>query len=100
MILGFRNIPLRPLKNSFHLPNIPTKLCFSCLHAYEGVLVLLCKKKREKAPNDEKKKDYVGNRGTAGERRKAAETVQMKKQVLGIDKCLRCFESKTEYWLC
>lgn len=99
MILGFTNIPLRPLEKK-NLPNIPTKLCFSCLHAYEGVLVLLCKKKQEKAPNDEKKKDSVGSRGTAGERRKAAETVQMKKQVLGINKCLRCFESKTEYWLC
>lgn len=73
MILGFTNIPLRPLKNSPHLPNIPTKLCFSCLHAYEGVLVLLCKKKQEKAPNDEKKKTLL-----ATEEQRAREGRQQK----------------------
>lgn len=32
-------------------------------------------------------KNSVGNRGTAGKRKKAAETEQMKKQVLRINKC-------------
>lgn len=46
------------------------------------------------------KQNSVGNRGTAGGRKKAAETEQMKKQVVRINKCLRSFQGKIEYWVC